>query len=133
MYIPPGYGTVFPYMLIDRAAEFIEFLKCAFGAEELGRTVATEGRIANCRLRIGTTSFMTSEPAGGWTEPMPGTYYIYVENADQTLQRALECGATKMFDAADMPYGDRQAGVVDPFGNIWWISQRLRPEPYDAS
>ena len=132
MYIPPGYGTVFPYMLVERTAEFVDFLKRAFDAEELGRTVAPDGRIANCRLRIGTTSFMTSEPAGTSMEPLPATYYIYVENADQTLQRALECGATKMFDTTDMPYGDRQAGVVDPFRNIWWISQRLRQEPYDA-
>jgi uncharacterized glyoxalase superfamily protein PhnB len=32
----------------------------------------------------------------------------------------------------DMPYGDRQAGVTDPFGNLWWISTRLVQEPYDS-
>jgi len=28
-------------------------------------------------------------------------------------------------DPMDMPYGDRQGGVVDPCGNTWWISTRL--------
>jgi PhnB protein len=31
---------------------------------------------------------------------------------------------------ADMPYGDRQGGVRDIAGNIWWVSQRLTAEPY---
>jgi len=130
MYIPPGYGTLFPYMLMEHAAEFIEFLKCAFGAEELGRNLAPDGRIANCMIKIGTTSFMIGQPASGTMSSMPASYYIYVENADEALQLALKCGATKLYDATDMPYGDRQAGVSDPFGNLWWISQRLRNEPY---
>jgi PhnB protein len=29
-----------------------------------------------------------------------------------------------------MPYNDRQGGVADPSGNIWWLSQRLVPGPY---
>jgi PhnB protein len=31
-----------------------------------------------------------------------------------------------------MPYGDRQGGVRDPAGNIWWISQRIVRAPYEA-
>jgi PhnB protein len=130
MYIPEGYGTVFPYMVVHQAEKFVDFLKNAFDAKELGRTQIPGGRIANVRVRIGTTTFMVSEAEGDF-KAMAGAYYVYVENVDQTLDQAVSNGAKKMFDPMDMPYRDRQAGVTDPFGNIWWISHRLVNEPYD--
>ena len=132
MYIPEGYGTVFPYMLVDRAGEFVRFLQEVFDATELGRTVTPNGRIANVRMRIGTSAFMASE-ADREDNAMPATYYVYVGDVDGVLEKAVSRGATKMFDLADMPYGDRQAGITDPFGNIWWISNRLVEKPYDEA
>lgn len=35
-------------------------------------------------------------------------------------------------EVADMPYGDRQGGIRDPHGNVWWVSQRLVHGPYSA-
>ncbi|MGI9238916.1 MAG: VOC family protein [Woeseiaceae bacterium] len=61
---------------------------------------------------------------------IPGAHCIYVEDVDNFLQKAVECGADKLFNAADMPYGDRQADVSDPFGNFRWISRRLIEEDY---
>jgi PhnB protein len=131
MYIPEGYGTVFPYMMVDDLERFVAFLKNAFDARELGRTVTPDGRVANCRLRIGTTSFMVSEADRKNFKPMPAAYYIYVENTDAMFAKALSNGAKRIFDPADMPYEDRQAGIIDPCGNYWWISTRLVEEPYD--
>lgn len=132
MYVPEGYGTVFPYMMVEDIEGFITFLKNVFDAKELGRTVM-KGRVANCRLRVGTTSFMVSEVDGVNFKPLPSAYYIYVENTDATFAKALSHGAKRVFDPADMPYQDRQAGVIDPAGNYWWISTRLVNEPYDDS
>jgi PhnB protein len=126
-----GYGTVFPYMVVHQAEKFVDFLKNTFDAKEIGRTTLPGGRIANSRVRIGTTNFMVSEANGESLKPMPATYYIYVESVDRTLDKALANGAKKMFDPMDMPYRDRQAGITDPFGNIWWISNRLVNEAYD--
>ena len=80
------------------------------------------------RVRIGTTNFMVSEANGASLKAMPATYYIYVENVDRTLDKALANGAKKMFDPMDMPYRDRQAGITDPFGNIW-VDQQSAREP----
>jgi len=55
---------------------------------------------------------------------------MHVENADLAMEQALNAGATLEMEVADMPYDDRQGGVRDPFGNIWWISQRLVDGPY---
>jgi len=74
---------------------------------------------------------MVAEARDGGLKAMPGHYYLYVEDADASMKKAEACGATKMFDPMDMPYGDRQGGVTDPEGNIWWISTRTVKEPYD--
>jgi len=132
MYVPEGYGTVFPYMIVDGADDLARFLVQVFEAKELGRTTLPNGRIANIRIRIGTSSLMLSEAADSAMTAMPGTYYVYVDDVDYTFERALSHGATKRFETADMPYKDRQAGVTDPSGNLWWISRRLVDEPYDS-
>ena len=62
---------------------------------------------------------------------MQAAYYVYVKDADRTFAKALSNGAGKIFDPMDMPYEDRQGGITDPFGNIWWISTRLVEEAYD--
>ena len=92
MYIPKGFGTVFPYIFASDAAAYLTFLERAFGAEVVGRTEAPDGTVANARVRIGTTAFMVSE-AGGRFKPSRAAFYIYVEDADQTHREALACGA----------------------------------------
>ena len=130
MYIPAGYGTVFPYIFAADATTYIDFLKQALAAQELGRTVMPNGEIANARVRIGNTSFMVSQARESFN-PTAGAFYLYVEDADVAFSTALANGATAIFEPKDMPYGDRQAGINDPAGNIWWISTRFRHEPYD--
>ena len=130
MYIPEGYGTVFSYLLVSDASQLMRFLEAVFDAKELGRTGLPDGRIANMRVNIGTSNFMIAEPQGGTLKPMLSSHYVYVEDVDGTLQKAIDNGAIKLFDAEDMDYGDRQAGITDPLGNYWWISRRLVDEDY---
>lgn len=130
MYIPEGYGTVVPYLVVSDARQLIDFLQTVFDARELGRTELPDGRIANMRVNIGTSNLMIAEPDAGVLKPMPCAHYVYVEDVDGVLDKALAAGATMLFGAADMPYGDRQAGIADPFGNFWWISRRLVEEDY---
>ena len=96
MHVPPGFNTVTPYVFIEGAARFMEFLVQGLGGIEILRHMNGD-RIANDQVRIGTSTLMVSE-------------------------------ASTAFPA--MPYGDRQGGIKDPCGNIWWLSQRLIPGPY---
>ena len=130
MHIPEGYGTVFPYIFASDAAAYLTFLERAFAAEILGKTEMPDGIVANARVRIGTTSFMVSA-AGGAYGPSRAAFYIYVEDADQTHRDALASGADDIHAPKDMDYGDRQGGVKDPSGNIWWISTRMTPDSYE--
>ena len=129
MNIPAGFGAVTPYIFADGAAAYLEFLALAFGGEELGRSEAPNGRIANAQVRISGTTLMVSEASPRFPASR-AAFYLYVDDADVAMARALGFGATHIMDVGDMPYGDRQGGVADPGGNIWWISQRLTKDPY---
>ncbi len=129
MYVPPGFGTVTPYFLVTDAGRFAHFLVAGLGGVELGRHNRPDGRIANAQVRLGTSTVMISEATASHP-PMAAAYYLYVEDADVALAQALANGATLLMPVADMPYGDRQGGVRDSHGNIWWLSQRLLRESY---
>ena len=129
MHVPEGFAVVTPYIFADGAEKYVRFLEAAFGAREVGRSTAPDGRIANCQLQFGPTTIMVSEAS----EQFPASraaLYLYVADAKTTMSMAEQAGAKKIMDVEDMPYGDRQGGVRDPSGNIWWISQRLTADPY---
>jgi PhnB protein len=128
MKIPPGFNTVTPYYFVDGAARFLDFLVQGLGGIEVGRHLDGE-RIANAQVRLGTSTVMLSEASLAFPA-MPASYYLYVEDADAAMDRAIAAGGSKIMDVADMPYGDRQGGLKDPWGNLWWISQRLVDGPY---
>jgi PhnB protein len=128
MYVPPGFGTVAPYVFANDAERLVRFLVEGLGGEETCRTMRGDS-IANCQVAIGTTTLMVSEASDRFP-PSRASFYLYVENAEQSMQRALDAGASLVMAVVDMPYDDRQGGVSDPSGNLWWISQRLIEEPY---
>lgn len=129
MYIPPGFGTVTPYCFVDDADAFVRFLVGAFDGVETVRSLRPDGRIANVQVRIGTATLMISDATARYPA-MPASWYLYVEDADAAMARALAHGATLEMPVTDMPYGDRQGGVRDRHGNLWWLSQRTVHEPY---
>lgn len=128
MRMPPGFNTVTPYFILEDAAGFIEFLVRGLGGEEILRHLDGE-RIANAQVRLGTSTVMVGE-SGAQYPPMPASYYLYVADADESMSRAVSAGAESIMPVGDKPYGDRQGGVRDAWGNLWWISERLVDGPY---
>lgn len=126
--IPPGFNTVAPYFFANNAQKLVRFLVEGLGGEEILRHMDGD-RIANVQIRLGTSTVMVSEASPAFPA-MPASIYLYVENADVAMAKALAAGASKVMDIADMPYQDRQGGVRDPCGNLWWLSQRLVDGPY---
>ena len=128
MHIPLGFNTVTPYFFVDRAADFLVFLTQGLGGNEIGRHMNGD-RIANAQVQLGNSTVMVSEASAAFPA-MPASYYLYVESADAAMEKAVSSGAAQIMAVADMPYGDRQGGVRDQHGNLWWLSQRLVPGPY---
>jgi len=103
MHLPPGFNTVTPYFFVDGAAPFIDFLVAGLGGKEILRHMDGE-RIANAQVQLGTSTVMVSE-ASAALPAMPGSYYLYVENADESMSRARKAGASLVMAVVDMPYG----------------------------
>jgi PhnB protein len=118
-----GFTTLFPYILVTDAAPYIEFLVQGLGGVEIDRSVH-DGRIANCQIRFGDTTIMVGEGSAEFP-PSQLHLYFYVDDADAAVARALEHGGSLISAVGDRPYGDRQGGIADPAGNIWWMSQPL--------
>ena len=129
-YKPPGFHTVNAYLFAEDPRTLIQFLKNAFLAIEINCTLHPRtGEIANCILKIGDSCFMISQAQQQYRN-MKTSFYLFVENVDETHTRALLYGGISEFEPADMPYHDRQSGIIDPSGNYWWISKRLIQQGY---
>jgi len=126
---PLGFASVTPYFVVRDAPAFVHFLVNGLGGLEVGRSLRPDGSIANAQVRMGTATVMVSEASVDFP-PMLASYYLYVADAAATLAQALALGAELIMPIGDMPYGDRQGGVRDAFGNYWWISQRIEAGPY---
>jgi PhnB protein len=120
-----GAPDVQAYLHPLRAEPVMDFLKRAFGAEELGRHTAPDGVIHHLMLKIGT-SYLEMGEAHGPYQPMQSMFYLYVPDCDAVYRRALAAGAKSMQEPADQPYGDRTSAATDPFGNTWYIATHVK-------
>ena len=131
--IPAGYETLTPYLIVRGASDAIEFYKKAFGAVEVMRMPAANGRIGHAEVRIGKGHLMLADedPDMGYRAPQPGgtnaiSLLLYVEDCDAVVKRAVAAGATLTREPADQFYGDRSGGFTDPFGHSWYVSTHVR-------
>ena len=112
---PDGRHTVTPRIITPKPEEMVHFVKEVFrGQGEFHVNRPAE-------IRIGDSLIMISD-GGGLREPVSAFLYVYVENVDETYQRAVEAGAETLELPSDQPYGDRRAMVKDPWGNLWQIA-----------
>ena len=101
--------------------QVIEFIKQAFGAQELMRMMNPGGKVGHTELRIRDSIVMLGGAGEQW-KAMPTMLYLYVENVDEVYQRAVAAGGNSMKEPADQFYGDRTAAVMDMSGNQWWLA-----------
>src|SRR5215213_9218878 len=126
--IPDGYHSVTPYLIIDGAADAIEYYKKAFGATELFR-MDHGGKIGHAELKIGDSPIMLADEnlEMGFRGPKalggtPISLMIYVDDVDTIYPRALEAGGVEMKPLQDQFYGDRSGTLTDPFGHVWTVA-----------
>lgn len=127
--IPEGYHTATPYLIIRGAAEAIEFYQKAFGATELFRFPAPDGKIGHAEIKIGDSPIMLADefPEMGYKGPQtlggsPVSIMIYVDDVDTVFDRAIAAGASVKEAVSDRFYGDRTGTLEDPFGHRWHVA-----------
>jgi uncharacterized glyoxalase superfamily protein PhnB len=135
--IPIGQEGLIPHLVCSPCSEAIEFYKTAFGAEEVARLPAPDGkRIMHAQIRIGKSFIFLvddfPEFCGGKSSTAtalkgtPVSIHHYVEDCDVAIQRAQKAGATVTMPAADMFWGERFGVVTDPYGHKWSFATHLK-------
>lgn len=132
-HIPPGFHTVTPYIVVPGIARLLDFLKQAFGAVEKERMKREDGTIAHAAVTLGDSIIEMGEAVD--QRSMPTTLHVYVPDVDEMYKRALAAGAKSLSEPKDQFYGERSAGLVDEWGNHWYIAtytEELTPEEVSA-
>ncbi|MBD9358819.1 VOC family protein [Methylomonas albis] len=130
--IPDGYHTLTPYLVVQGAAQALEFYKNAFAASELSRLNTPDGGIAHAEFKIGDSIFMLADENPHCTDHSPamlgGTpvkLFLYVADVDAVFAAAIQAGATQTRSPADQFWGDRMGALSDPFGHQWMIATHV--------
>ena len=123
--IPDGFHTLTPYLIVDGAADVIEFMQKAFDAKYHHEpTKRPDGSLMHATLKIGDSMLMISD-ASEHAKASAVTLHLYVADVDATYQKALKAGASSVMEPADQFYGDRSGGVKDPAGNQWFLGKHI--------
>ncbi len=135
--IPEGFHTLTPHLTVRGAANYIDFLKRAFGAVELGRAPGPGGKLMHAAVRIGDSVLMFNDDFPEFGSPpigegrWPVALSLYVPDADAAFAQATAAGCQVTMPLSDQFWGDRYGQLRDPFGFTWAIATRkeeLTPE-----
>ena len=129
-----------PHLIVSNGPAAVNFYKAAFGADEGHQMMAPDGkRLLHGELQLdGHKVFISDEFEAheGGTCKSPQTLgggtcvrvTLLVDDAEETVARAVAAGARVVMPVQDMFWGGRYAKIVDPFGHEWGINQQLREQ-----
>ena len=130
--VPEGASVVMPMLVCRDAGAELEFCKTAFGAVERVRRPGADGMVAHALVTIGGAMVMMEGefPSVASRAPQadgssPVVIYVYVENVDQVVERAVAAGARILVPIKDQFWGDRTGRIMDPAGHVWIVSSRV--------
>lgn len=128
--VPEDYLAT-PYLICRNAAEALDWYVRAFNATEVIRLTGHCGKIMHAEFRVGISPVMLADefPDMGYNGPSltdrsPVMLLVYLENVDETFDRAVELGANALKTVADQFDGDRRGELVDPYGHVWILASR---------
>ncbi len=133
-HIAQGYHSVTPYLIIRGAAQAIDYYKKVFGATEVFRMDAPDGKVGHAELQIGDSRIMLADENPTMGEgyasatsigASPVSLYLYIPDVDQVVERAAAAGAKILKPVQDQFYGDRSGFIQDPFGHLWGIATHV--------
>ena len=135
--IPDGYPQVIPYLIVDGAAEAIDFYTSVLGASQRGDTMkAPNGKVGHAELSIGDSVIMLADESPDWGAAgprtvggTPVTIHVYLEDVDDVFAKALAAGATEVRAVTDEFYGDRSGQFDDPWGHRWNVATHVEDVP----
>lgn len=134
--IPDDYPRLMPYLIVDGAAEAIEFYGSVLGASERMRMPGPDGKLGHAELQIGDAVVMLADENPGMSirgprsiGGTPVTIHVYVEDADAVFERAVQAGAKSLRPVEEQFYGDRSGQFEDPYGHRWNVATHVEDVP----
>jgi uncharacterized glyoxalase superfamily protein PhnB len=127
------FHTITPQLIVRGVDDAICFYARAFGASELYRNLAPDGKsIMHAELALGDSRFLVHDefPQAGALSPLAYegtavTLHLYVPDCDALFQRAVDAGAEVVMPMQDCFWGDRYGILKDPFGHRWSVATRI--------
>jgi PhnB protein len=130
--IPDSSSAVMPMLVCRDAAAEIDFCKAAFGAVELGRRPGPDGTVAHALLTISGEMIMIEAewPTLASRAPQPDgsspvVIFVYVEDVDAAVARAVAARAQVLLPVQNQFWGDRTGRILDPAGHVWTLATRV--------
>ncbi|MBI3413933.1 MAG: VOC family protein [Verrucomicrobia bacterium] len=131
-FIPDGYHTATPYLIVNGGTRAIEFYQKAFGATEVLRVNAPGGKLGHAEIQIGDSRIMLADEFPEYDARGPEAFggtpvslMLYLEDVDAVVARAVSLGAKILKPVQDQFYGDRSGTILDPFGHKWTIATHI--------
>ena len=132
---PVVHATMTPYLIVEGAADALEWYAANLGARETYRLEMPDGRIGHATMQIRESEFHLADPypEAGIEAPgdrrSPVSFTVEVDDADAAFDQAIAAGATVERPVEDQFYGARAGSFRDPFGHSWTVSKHLRDVP----
>ena len=132
--IPDRYRRITPALVVQGGVKALEYYAEVFGATERTRVPGPGGTIVHAEIEIGDSVVIvedaspymgTKAPPSGGLDGSPVFLFVYVEDVDAVVERAVKLGATLQRPPKDQFYGDRDGYIVDPFGHGWTIASHV--------
>lgn len=120
-----SYRTVNPYIVADDADAELTFLEAAFGGRTTTCARNDDGSVMHAEIAVGDSLVMLGQASERW-KATRAALYLWIDDVDATFAQAKAAGGRVESEPADMPYGHRHGGIVDPAGNTWWIASPVR-------
>jgi PhnB protein len=131
-YVPKGYHTIVPYLIVKGAAGALDFYKQVFGAVEVMRMPGPNGVVMHAEIKINGSTVMLADEMPGMEFKSPQSIggspvgiVVYVQDVDACFARATSRGGRALKAVQDQFYGDRSGTILDPYGHIWTISTHI--------
>jgi PhnB protein len=132
--IPEGYRSVTPLLTCKDAARAIDFYKKVFGATELVNMPGPGGKTMHAELQIGDSRIFLGDEFPGMSKAPDQQssaaissfgIFVYTEDVDSVMQRAIDAGARLDMPLQNMFWGDRYGKFTDPFGHSWAVATHV--------
>lgn len=130
------YGAVNIALTVTDMKAAASFYQKAFGFTKRDMMKGPDGKLMHAALTLRGSTLMLGPEMPGWNKSAktlgacPAGLYLYVENADKVVAKALKLGATQKMPVTDMFWGDRCGSVTDPEGYTWSVATHIaEPTP----